>query len=130
LGCALLPASCVLCGFPLPHLSSVPICALCWTEFPVHGDDLCVRCGDLLDAPMIAGPSSSGLCRACRMSPPAGAIVIGGKGPNTYQLDEMRDVAVVIDLGGATVLPVDPATGFLTTVYNGQTLAHSFIDSA
>ncbi len=33
-------------------------------------------------------------------------------------------------LGGATVLPVDPATGFLTTVYNGQTLAHSFIDSA
>ena len=33
-------------------------------------------------------------------------------------------------LGSATVLPVDPATGFLTTVYNGQTLAHSFIDSA
>jgi hypothetical protein len=33
-------------------------------------------------------------------------------------------------LGGATVLPVDPATGFLTTAYNGLTLTHSFIDSA
>ncbi len=32
-------------------------------------------------------------------------------------------------LGTATVLPVD-ALGFLTTVYNGQTLAHSYIDSA
>ena len=33
-------------------------------------------------------------------------------------------------LGSATVLAVDPATGFLTTVFNGHTLAHSFIDSA
>jgi hypothetical protein len=32
-------------------------------------------------------------------------------------------------LGNATVLPVD-ALGYLTTVYNGQTLAHSYIDSA
>jgi hypothetical protein len=32
-------------------------------------------------------------------------------------------------LGNATVLPVD-ALGFLTTVYNGQTLTHSYIDSA
>jgi hypothetical protein len=31
---------------------------------------------------------------------PAGAIVIGGKGPNTYELDSMGDVALVIDLGG------------------------------
>lgn len=29
---------------------------------------MCTRCGDTLDAP--AGPSSSGLCRACRMAPP------------------------------------------------------------
>jgi len=48
----------------------VPICELCWTEFPVQNEDLCVRCGDSLDAPMTAGPSSSGLCRACRMAPP------------------------------------------------------------
>jgi hypothetical protein len=35
-----------------------------------------------------------------RIETPSGAIVIGGRGPNTYQLDQMRDVAVVIDLGG------------------------------
>jgi hypothetical protein len=31
---------------------------------------------------------------------PAGNIVIGGKGANVYSLDDMRDVAAVIDLGG------------------------------
>ena len=35
-----------------------------------------------------------------RINTPSGAIIIGGKGPKTYQLDQMRDVAVVIDLGG------------------------------
>ncbi len=71
LGCALLPASCVLCGSPLPHLSSVPICELCWTEFPVAGKELCARCGDTLDAPAENfSPSSGSLCRVCRMVPP------------------------------------------------------------
>ncbi len=32
--CALFPASCALCGSALPQLSSVPICEVCWTEFP------------------------------------------------------------------------------------------------
>ena len=68
--CALFPASCVLCGSPLPHLSSVPICAICWTEFPVQSGNLCVRCGDVLGAPVLAGPSSSGRCRTCRLAPP------------------------------------------------------------
>ena len=36
---------------------------------------------------------------AARIDTPSGAIVIGGKGSKTYQLDQMRDVAVVIDLG-------------------------------
>lgn len=31
---------------------------------------------------------------------PAGKIIIGGKGDNTYSLDKMGDVNVVIDLGG------------------------------
>jgi hypothetical protein len=35
-----------------------------------------------------------------KINTPSGAIVIGGKGPNTYRLDEMPGVAVVIDLGG------------------------------
>ena len=38
-----------------------------------------------------------------RMVTPAGTIVIGGRGPNTYQLNEMLDVGVVIDLGGDDV---------------------------
>ncbi len=33
-------------------------------------------------------------------------------------------------LAGATVLAVDPATGFLTTIFKGLALTHSFIDSA
>ena len=35
-----------------------------------------------------------------RIDTPGGAIVIGGPGQNTYKLDEMADVSVVIDLGG------------------------------
>jgi len=33
----------------------------------------------------------------------AGNIVVGGKGKNTYDLEKMRDVSVVIDLGGDDV---------------------------
>ncbi len=70
MSCALIPASCALCGSLLPHLSHAPICDVCWTEFPVQSGELCARCGDSLDAPVMAGPSSSGQCRACRMAPP------------------------------------------------------------
>ncbi len=35
-----------------------------------------------------------------RIDTPAGTIIIGGKGPNTYQLDAMPGVCCVIDLGG------------------------------
>jgi len=38
-----------------------------------------------------------------KMVTSAGTIVIGGKGNNVYDLDKMRDVAVVIDLGGDDV---------------------------
>ena len=38
-----------------------------------------------------------------KIATPAGAIVIGGKGANEYDLDAMRDVAAVIDLGGDDV---------------------------
>jgi len=69
LGCALLPTSCALCGSPLPHLFSVPICEVCWTEFPVQSGNRCSRCGDSLDFPA-PGVSSSGLCRVCRIAPP------------------------------------------------------------
>ncbi len=77
LSCAILPASCVLCGSPLPQLSPVPICDVCWTEFPVQSGSVCARCGDALSAP--TGPSFSPLCRVCRLAPPpfAQAVAYG-----------------------------------------------------
>jgi len=68
LACALLPASCALCGYPLPQISSVPICDVCWTEFPVQSGPACSRCGDALTAPVSDG--SLALCRTCRLVPP------------------------------------------------------------
>jgi ComF family protein len=69
LGCALLPSCCALCGSPLPQLSFVPICEVCWTEFPVQSGPTCARCGDTLAMPG-SSPEGHGLCRACRMAPP------------------------------------------------------------
>ncbi len=66
LSCALLPSSCSLCGSPLPQLSLVPICAACWSEFPLQTGPSCACCGDSLDAPA----SLSSLCRTCRLAPP------------------------------------------------------------
>ena len=85
LSCALLPGICSLCGSPLPQLSSVPICDVCWTEFPAQSGPACVRCGDSLSAP--ASPSSPALCRACRLAPPpfVRAVAFG-----LYQ-DRMKD---------------------------------------
>ena len=50
LSCALLPASCALCGSPLPRLSSVQFVDACWTEFPLQTGPVCARCGDALNA--------------------------------------------------------------------------------
>ena len=69
LSCALLPSSCVLCGSPLPQLSSAPICDVCWTEFSALGGAACSRCGDALD-PLGPLGSAYAVCRACRMAPP------------------------------------------------------------
>jgi len=68
LSCALFPASCSLCGSLLPRLSFVPICDVCWTEFPLQATPTCRRCGDALAAP--PGTGIYALCRACRMAPP------------------------------------------------------------
>jgi ComF family protein len=72
LTCALLPASCTLCGSLLPQLSSVPICNACWHEFPAISGPCCACCGDTLDdAPAHpATPESPSLCRLCRMAAP------------------------------------------------------------
>src|ERR1700721_1495794 len=67
LSCALLPSSCVLCGSPLPQLSSAPICDVCWTEFPIQSGPVCSRCGDTLGIPVLASAmEGQELCRSCR----------------------------------------------------------------
>ena len=49
----------------------MPICDVCWTEFSVQSGPVCARCGDTLPAAALEfGPSSSGLCRTCRLAPP------------------------------------------------------------
>lgn len=65
LGCALLPASCSLCGSHLPRLSSVPVCDLCWAEIQVLAGPACSLCGDALDS-----AHDGDLCRTCRLAPP------------------------------------------------------------
>lgn len=67
-GCALFPSSCALCGSPLPQISSVPICEVCWAELTAESDAVCVRCGDTLD--LVSSQFPLALCRACRMAPP------------------------------------------------------------
>jgi len=45
----------------------VPICAVCWTEFPALSGPACARCGDTLSTPAL---EPAALCRACRLAPP------------------------------------------------------------
>lgn len=87
LGCAIYPASCVLCGVPLPHLSPAPICDVCWTEIPVLAEPACARCGGPLNLSFYTPPAAESLCRPCRLVPPAfrRAVAYG-----LYQ-DRMRD---------------------------------------
>lgn len=55
--------------------------------------------------PRAAVPQTPGVTGTvvARIDTPAGAIIVGGKGQNTYDLDKMLDVAAVIDLGGNDV---------------------------
>jgi ComF family protein len=46
----------------------VPICEVCWTEFPALSGVACARCGDALDGQ--TGLPAPGLCRSCRLAPP------------------------------------------------------------
>ncbi|MDR3724968.1 MAG: ComF family protein [Terracidiphilus sp.] len=68
LGCALFPSSCALCGSPLPRLSSVPICEVCWAELEAESEAVCVRCGDSLD--LLSKQLPIPICRPCRLAPP------------------------------------------------------------
>jgi len=91
----LFPASCALCGSPLPRHSSVPICDACWTEIPGPNGPVCDRCGDSLDSPAVEGIASTHLCRTCRLTPPpfTRAVAFG-----TYE-GRMRDAIHALKYG-------------------------------
>lgn len=77
LSCALLPASCSLCGSLLPQLSSAPICDACWLEFSTDAGSVCARCGDAIDAAQSAfEPDNPAQCRTCRLTPPPSAKAV------------------------------------------------------
>jgi predicted amidophosphoribosyltransferase len=73
-GCnELRPPSCLLYSLRLPSAAafSVPICTVCWLEFPAPDRPACARCGDTLDIPgLVTKTPSVSFCRACRLAPP------------------------------------------------------------
>lgn len=96
MSCAFLPASCSLCGSPLPHLSSAPICDVCWSETPLEPGPVCALCGDSLLSSSAPTTSDAGFCRACRLAPPPfrRAVAYG-----TYD-GRLRDLLHALKYGG------------------------------
>ncbi len=99
MSCTVFPASCSVCGSPLPRLSSVPICAACWSEVPVQSVSVCVRCGDTLDRPQNSfGLDPQGLCRLA--APPFVKAVAYGP----YE-DRARDLIHALKYDGLRPAP-------------------------
>ncbi len=73
LSCALLPASCSLCQFPLLHLSAAPVCPSCWSLLRPQTSRLCRCCGEDLGIAQFSEsetPSHPEVCRPCELVPP------------------------------------------------------------
>jgi len=66
---------------------------------PLANPQLLEQLGAITGNELVAVPGvTGGIVR--QINTPGGGIIIGGRGKNTYQLDKMPDVNVVIDLGG------------------------------
>ena len=83
--CAIFPSQCRLCNQPLLHLSTAPICAVCWADLPEQiPDTLCTLCGERLSvgglrfAATVAARGSDGeqLCHLCERARPAFKLAI------------------------------------------------------
>jgi len=75
---------------------------------PLVDPQLLAALGKLSEEERPSGPRSPSVAGVTgsvvrHMLTPAGTIVVGGRGTNTYQLDEMTEVSAVIDLGGDDV---------------------------
>jgi ComF family protein len=93
--CAVFPSPCRLCNQPLLHLSTAPICAVCWADLPDQiPDNLCTVCGERLSvgglrfaATSMARSSDGGnLCHLCeRAQPPFRLAVAYGEYEGTLR---------------------------------------------
>jgi ComF family protein len=79
LSCAIFPSQCRLCNQPLLHLSSAPICAVCWADLPEQTpDNLCTLCGERLSvgglrfatSAAATEPDGEKLCHLCERARP------------------------------------------------------------
>ena len=95
IGCAIFPSPCRLCNQPLLHLSTAPICAVCWADLPEQiQDNLCIVCGERLSVGGLRfaattaarGSDSGNLCHLCeRARPPFQLAVAYGEYEGTLR---------------------------------------------
>jgi ComF family protein len=93
--CVIFPSQCRLCNQPLLHLSTAPICAVCWADLPQQiPDNLCALCGERLSVGGLrfattsaARTSDTGnLCHLCeRARPPFQLAVAYGEYEGTLR---------------------------------------------
>ncbi|HZC44734.1 MAG TPA: ComF family protein [Acidobacteriaceae bacterium] len=83
--CAVFPSQCRLCNQPLLHLSTAPICAVCWANLPEQiPDNLCTLCGERLSVGGLRfattaaarGSDSEKLCYVCERARPAFQLAV------------------------------------------------------
>ena len=81
--CAIFPSQCRLCNQPLLHLSTAPICAVCWADLAEQiPDNLCTLCGERLSvgglrfATTARASDSENLCHVCERARPAFQLAV------------------------------------------------------
>jgi ComF family protein len=84
-GCAVFPSPCRLCNQPLLHLSTAPICAVCWADLPEQiPDNLCKLCGERLSVGSVRfaatsaarGSDGGTFCELCERARPPFQLAI------------------------------------------------------
>lgn len=93
--CAVFPSKCRLCNQPLLHLSTAPICAVCWNDLLEQiPDNLCTVCGEQLSVGGVRfattatpqSPDARNLCHLCeRARPPFQLAVAYGEYEGTLR---------------------------------------------
>ena len=83
--CVVFPFLCRLCNQPLLHLSTAPICAVCWDNLPEQiPDNLCTLCGEqrsvgglrFATTAMPPSPDGENLCHLCERARPSFQLAV------------------------------------------------------